>query len=160
MKIFSTSLLFLVFLITGCSTPTKDFNLVFTMESTDIYKLSIEINGNKSYRIQQENLFFDSHAKKERINRSEGELSNKEYKKLLQLISGSQLFECDNTYGFNQNNNTNNDPLKGIIYHLNYTEGNKAKYILIHPNPSNNYPSDFSLLIKFLSDFSSKRIKK
>lgn len=161
MKIFSTSLLLLALLFAGCNMSPKDFNLVFKLENLNIYNLSIEINGDKSYNIKQQNLFFDSHAKKAQINGSEGKMDDKEFKKLTEIISSSRLFEKENSYGFNKDSNITNDLLEGLNYRLNYTEGGKTKYIMIHPNLRNNdNPDDISRLIKFLIDFSSAHLKK
>jgi len=160
MKIYSTTLLLLALLFSGCKTAPKDFKLVFSMENISGYKLSIEIDNDKSYHIQQQNLFFDSYAKKEQINHSEGTLSDKEFNELTKLIAGNWLFKMKNTYGFSKESNSSKDLLGGLFYHLNYTEKNRSKYILIHPNLSSNNPKNLSRLIKFLSDFSSHHLKE
>ena len=162
MKNISISLLLLALLLTGgCKTAPKDFKLVFSMENINVYKLSVEINNDKSYHIQQQNLFFDSYAKKEQINHSDGTLSDEEFSELTRLIAGNWLFKMKNTYGFNKDSNSSKDPLGNLFYHLNYTEKDKSKYILIHPNlSSDDNPKDLLRLIKFLNDFSSAHLKK
>ena len=130
------------------------------MESMKTYKVSIEINGDRSYRIQQQNLFFDAFAKKEQINRSEGKLTDEEFNELTRLIADSRLFGMKNTYGFNASNNSNDDPFEGMFYRLNYTEGTQSKYILIHLNPKETYSASFAKLLNFLTDYSSNHLKK
>ena len=160
MKAYSISLLFLILLFTGCKKAPENFTLVFQMDNRNVYKSSIEIDHDKSYRIQQQNLFFDAYAGKEQFNNSEGKLSDEEFRKLTKLLAGGALFKMENTYGFGKADSINNDPLDDLIYHMNYKEGDKEKYILIHPNPSTDYPKNLFLLIKFLGDFTSERIKK
>lgn len=160
MKAFSISLFFFVFLFAGCKTAPKDFTLVFKMDRPKIYKSSIEINQDKSYHIQQQNMIFDLSADKTQDNSSEGKLSDEEFSELTSLLAGGELFKMENTYGFDKDSNSDKDPLGGLIYHLNYKEGEKEKYILIHPNPSADYPKNLSKLIKFLNDFTSHHIKK
>ena len=160
MKTFSIPLLLWAFLLAGCQSNPKDFKLVFTIESLNAYKVSIEIDNDKSYRIQQQNLFFDAHAKKAHINKYEGKLTDEDFKELTVLINRSRLFEMKNTYGFIEQENSDDDPLDGLMFHLNYTEGSKSKYILIHPNPVDTYPKDFSDLINFLSNHTSTYSKQ
>jgi len=159
MKNISIPLLLLVLLFTGCKSNAKDFNLTFKMESINIYKFSIEII-NKKYSIQQENMFFDMHAKKQQINSAKGKLSSREFDYLTQLITDSRLFEMEDTYGFDQNENSTKDLLGGILYQLSYTEEGKTKYIMIHPKLSNSYPENLGRLINYLSNFSSAHLKK
>ena len=164
MKNISISLLLLALLFTGgCKTAPKEFKLVFTMESMNIYKLSVEINNDKSYHIQQQNQFFDTFAKKGQINHSDGKLSDEEYNELIRLIGGNWLFNMKDTYGFSSSSDSvkSPSPLGNLFYHLDYTENNKSKYILIRPNlSSDDNPKDLLRLIKFLNDFSSAHLKK
>jgi len=161
MKFFSTfSLLLSLFLFTGCNSTPKDFKLAFTMESRNVYKSTIEINNDSSFHIQQENLYFDAQVKKQQINSSEGKLSDKEFNDLTRLVSRCRFFELKNTYGFNKSDTTNNNPFIGLLYHLKYSEENKAKSMLLRPDPSDKIPENVSRLIKFLNDFSSDHLKK
>lgn len=162
MKKFSTfGLLLAILWLTGCKSSLKDFNLDFTMESVNNYRLSIEIRNDGSYHIQQQNVLFDIYAKKEQINHSEGKLTDAEFNELIKLIADSRIFKMKNTYGFNEQKsyNDSDDPLRGLIYRLNYTEGNKSKYLLVHPNSNDPYSKHFSKLIGFLSNYASNHLK-
>jgi len=159
MKTFSVQFLFLILLLSGCTTTPKNFKLIFTMESIKVYKASIELNSDKSYQILQQNLFFDAHAGEERVNKTEGKLTDEEFDELTKRIADSRLFKMKNVYGFNKKE-SNNDPLEGLLYRLDYTEENKIKYILIHPNPADAYPKGVSQLINFLSNCIAEHSKK
>ena len=141
-------------LLAGCQTKPEDFSLTYTMETVGNYKSSIEIGKDKSYRIRQQNLFFDVHAGKERINTSEGQLTDEEYALLSELVAGSRLFKMKNEYGFNQTPNPNN-PLEGLVYQITYTKGKKTKYISIRLDPNDIYSENFIQLLRFLSNFVS-----
>lgn len=130
------------------------------MESAKIYKLTIEMNSDKSYHIKQQNLFLDAHAEKAQIHSSDGNLSDEEFNQLTGLIANSRIFHLNDTYGFKIKNVPTENPLNGTIYHLNYTEGKKEKYILIQPNPLDTYPKNAALLIQFLNNFASNHIPK
>ncbi|MCL1932534.1 MAG: hypothetical protein FWF53_01785 [Candidatus Azobacteroides sp.] len=152
-------LLLPILLLAGCTTNPKDFKLIFTMESINAYKLSIEISNDKSYRIRQQNLFFDAYVKKEQINSAEGKLTDEEFSELTKRITDSRLFTMKNTYGFS-NKDDSKDPLESLIYQIDYTEGSKSKFILIHPNPDDAYPGNLSKLINFLSNYTSAHLQK
>lgn len=155
MKYFSTPALLLMLLLAGCSTKPKEFALIYTMESELNYRISLEIGKDKSYQIRQQNLFFDSHARRAQINTSEGQMTDEEYDQLSELIAGSQLFKMKNEYGFNKGANPDN-PLEGLTYQITYTAGRKTKYISIRVDPNDRYPENFLQLLRFLSNFQSQ----
>lgn len=154
MKYFSTPALFLLLLLAGCHTKPKEFTLSYIVESIGIYKFSIEIDKDKNYRIQQQNIFFDAIAKKEQINTSQGQMTDEEYDQLSKLIAGNRLFKMKDTYGFDQETDSD-DPLNNLVYQLIYTEGEKTKYISIRSNPTDRYPEVFLQLIRFLGTYIS-----
>jgi len=155
MKYFATPALLLMLLLAGCSTEPEEFTLIYTMESAQNYKISIEIGKDKSYQIRQQNLFFDSHAGKAQINTSDGQMSDEDHALLTELVAGSRLFRMKNEYGFEQKPNPNN-PLEGLIYQLTYTQGKKTKYISVRVDPSHRYPDNFLQLLRFLSNYTSQ----
>ena len=159
MKNLSTLLLLLAFFLSGCTTKPKEFSLAFTMESLEVYKISIEINKDKSYNIKQQNHFFDAYAMKDQSSNFEGKMTDEEYNELNALITNCKLFKMKNNYGFSNNDETNNNPLDNYLYHINYKQGRKEKYILINPNPLDPYPENLSGLIKFLTNFISNHSK-
>lgn len=143
----------------GCNTKPEEFtSLSFTMETVGIYKSSIEISKDKSYQIKQQNIFFDYYAGKERINTSQGYLSDEEFAELSELIIRSRLFKMKDAYGFDQEADTNN-PISDVIYQLTYTEGKKIKYISIRDNPGNRYSENFLQLLRFLNRYMSDQQK-
>ena len=155
MKNISTLVLFLMLLLAGCSTKPKDFQLIFTIESIESYKISIEINQDKSFLIQQQNLFFDAHANKERINTSQGKMTDEEFAELQELIAESRLFKMKDAYGFNGEADGLDSLFGNLMYQIYYKEGKKAKYISIRPNPSDTYPEKFPMLLNFLNSYIS-----
>ena len=98
-------------------------------------------------------------AKQENIQTAKGEMTDEEWKELTRLIAASHLFRMKNNYGFSEQGESPNDPLSGILYHINYKEKHKEKYILIHPSLTNRYPRNLSQLIIFLSNFTSDHSK-
>jgi len=156
MKYTLTSVLFLLLLLTGCQTKPKEFiTLSLSVETVGVYKFSIEINNDKSYQIRKQNIFFDKIAKEERINTSQGYLTDDEFEQLTKLIAASRLFKMKDAYGFNQGPNPDN-PLEEIISQLIYTEGTKTKYISIRSNSNDRYSEKFLQLIRFLSNYISE----
>ena len=154
MKYSATILFFIMILIAGCDTIPEEFSIIYSMESAGNYKISIEIDKDKNYSVRQQNMFFDFQAGKERINTSEGKLSDDEYAALAELIFRSRLFKMKDAYGFEQEANLDN-PLDGFIYQLSYTEGKKTKYISIRSNSNDSFPEPFLQLLRFLSSFAS-----
>ena len=155
MKTYPFHLLFLTLLLSGCHSEPKDFTLSFTLESLEIYKLSIEINPDKSYHIQQQNLYLDTHANTQQINTSQGLMTDEEYDELKELIAGSHLFKLKDSYGFDKEPDENN-PFANLTYQLTYTQGRKVKYITQRPNTTDQFPAKYIELIQFLIRYSSK----
>ena len=156
MKNFTIQFLFLTLLLTGCTSKPKDFALSFTLESIDVYKLSIEINPDKSYLIHQQNVYFDRFANQERINTSQGVMSDEEYAELKELIAGSRLFRMKDSYGFDKEPEVMN-PFSDFIYQLRYTQGRKTKFITLRPNSNDKFPAQFNQLIQFLAQYTSNK---
>jgi len=156
MKNFTIQFLFLTLLLTGCASDPNDFTLSFSIESIDIYKLSIEINKDRSYLIQQQNLYLDKFANQERIETSQGTMTDEEYAKLKELIAGSRLFRMKDSYGFDKEPESMN-PLSDFIYQLRYTQGRKTKYISLRPNSNDKFPAPFNQLIQFLAQYASNK---
>jgi len=155
MKYFAIPALLLILLLAGCQTKPEEFTLVYTMESVGNYKISIEIGKDKSYYIRQQNIFFDTFAGKERINSSQGKMTDEEFDQLSELVAGSRLFKMKDEYGFSQVDNPDN-PYNGLVYQLIYTKGRKTKYISIRDNESELYPDIFLQLLRFLSNYVSE----
>ena len=156
MKYTLASVLFLLLLLTGCQTKPKEFiTLSLSVETVGIYKFSIEINNDKTYQIRKQNIFFDKIAKEERINTSQGYLTDEEFDHLSELITASRLFKMKDDYGFDQEPNPDN-LYDDLIYQLIYTEGTKTKYISIRSNSSDRYSKKFLQLLRFLSNYLSE----
>ena len=158
MKTYSIQLLLLALLLAGCKTEPKNFNLLFKMESLGAYKVWLEINSDKSYSIKQQDLVFDGHAKKTRLNKAQGVLTDEEFAKFTDLLTHSPLLKMKDAYGFDED--SPNDPFVGLIYYLTYTEGSKTKYISLQPKPNISFPGKFSQLINFLINYSSDHLEK
>ena len=158
MKYSATILFFIMILIAGCDTIPEEFSIIYSMESAGNYKISIEIDKDKNYSVRQQNMFFDFQAGKERINTSEGKLSDDEYAALAELIFRSRLFKMKDAYGFEQDANPD-DPFNDFIYQLTYSEGGKTKYISIRSNPKDTYSKSFLQLVSFLSRYASEHLE-
>jgi len=154
MKYLSTASLLLLFLLSGCHSKPEEYILVFTIESVNNYKVSIDIEKDKSYQIRKQNIFLDMHARKEQIQTSNSVFSEDEYAELSELVAGSRLFKMKDAYGFEQEPNPDN-PLDDLIYQLTYTEGRKTKYISIRTNSTDRFPDTFLKLLRFLSQYIS-----
>jgi len=152
--ILPATALLLMFLFSGCNRQPEQFALTYTMESAENYKMSIEIDKDRRYLIRQQNIFFDKYAGIERINTSEGQMTDEEYDQLSELVSVSRLFKMKDAYGFKQESDPDN-PFDGFIYQIIFTEGKKTKYISIRDNPTNRFPDTFLQLLRFLSNYMS-----
>jgi hypothetical protein len=127
------------------------------MESIQNYKASIEISHDKSYSIQQQNIFFDTFAGKEQINTAQGKMTDEAFAELTSLLAHTPIFKMKNVYGFEKKEG---NPFDDMLYQLKYTEGNKSKTILIRPNPANSYSGQFPKLLSFMSNYISGHISK
>ena len=145
---------FLLLLLVGCHTKPKEFTLVFTMESLQNYKMSIEIEKDKSYQLHQQNMFFGTREEKEQIHTSQGKMTDEDYNRLSELIAGSHLFKMKDAYGFDQEADFNN-PFDDMIYQITYTEGQNTKYISIRLNTTERFSDTFVQLLRFLSNYMS-----
>jgi len=157
MKYFLAFPFFLMLLLAGCHSKPEDFSLVYTMESVNNYRISIEIDKDKKFTVRQQNIFFDTFAGKDQINTSEGQMTGEEHAALTELIYRSRLFKMKDAYGFKQNVDPD-DPLGGFIYQLTYTEGKKTKYISIRTNKTDRFPEPFLQLISFLNKYISNNV--
>jgi len=155
MKYFLTPVSLLILLLAGCHTKPKEFTaLSFSVESIGIYKFSIEISSDKSYHIRQQNILFDNFAGRERINASQGYLTDEEFAGLSGLVARSRLFKMKDTYGFDEETDSDN-PFDEVIYQLTYTQGKKTKYISLRSNSTDLYSEYFLDLLRFLSNYIS-----
>jgi len=143
-------LFFMTLLFVGCQTEPRDFTLSFTIESINTYKISMTINPDKSYHIQQQNMFLDAYAGKEQINTSQGTLTDEAYTELKELITASRLFKMKDSYGFDKKSD-DSDALSEIIYQIGYTENRKTKNITMRHGAKDNYPQPFLQMIRLLT---------
>jgi hypothetical protein len=154
MKTILLNVVFLLFLLAGCQSELKEFEFSFTIENISSYKISLEIDHEKNYCIQEQNIFFDLQEKRENIKTRTGKLTNDELTEFKTLISRSRLFNMKNSYGFEQDSNPN-DPLSNLIYQISYTVSGRTKYISIRPNETNKYSGNFLILLTCLNKFIS-----
>ena len=153
MKYIPTSVLLLILFLTGCDKP-KEFTLIFTMESVNNYKISMELDKDKNYLIRQQFIFFDTYAGRERINTSEGRMTDEDYEQLSELVSSSRLFKMKDAYGFDREADEDSQHID-VIFQLIYAEGRKIKYISIRTNPADRFPESFLQLLTFLNNYVS-----
>lgn len=125
------------------------------METVGSYKMSFELKKDKTYQIRQQNIYFDQYARENRINTSEGKLSDEEFDQLSELIFASRLLKMNDAYGFDQEPDPDN-PFGDLIYQIIYKEGRKTKYISIRSNEKDKFPEPFLQLLRFLSNCISK----
>jgi hypothetical protein len=149
----------MLILLCGCRSTPTDFSLFFTVESVDIYTLSLEIQKDKFYYIRQQNIYLDKNDGQEHISTSQGIMSEEDFANLRQLIAKSSLFNLKDSYGFDQEDEKN-DPLSDLVYQLTYTQGKKNKFITLRLKPDDKYPESLIQLIQFLSQFTSKNLVK
>jgi hypothetical protein len=155
MKTILLNVVFLLFLLAGCrQSELKEFEFSFTIENISSYKITLDIDYEKNYSIQEQNIFFDLQEKRENIKTHTGKLTNDEWAEFKTLISRSRLFNMKDSYGFEHNPNPS-DPLSNLIYQINYTVDGKTKYISIRPNDTNKYSGNFLKFITYLNKFIS-----
>jgi len=159
MRLFIISILFAVFLFAGCQTNPKAFSLGFTIESVNVYSLSVEIDKDRNYRIRQQSMLAGNIDPNENDNTSLGIISEEDYAKLSELIAGSRVLKMKNNYGIIDVDSINPDEaFSEISYHFIFREGRKNKHVAFRLVPSEKYPEKLIELIFFLSDFISTNL--
>lgn len=153
MKINGLLLLFACILLVGCHSEPKEFTYTFTMESADAYKLSLTIDQNKRYTLQEQYIFFDRRANQANPKLKEGSLSEEEFSEFKKQLSESKLFNMQDSYGFDKEED---QAIHDVLYHIIYKADGKEKFISIQLDDSNQFPLAFVKLIEWTNSFISQ----
>lgn len=142
---------FLVILFLRCDNRSelKNFTYTYTMESTGVYKVELQITSDTIFRIRSYNYFFDNFEKEKRSIVKEGKLSEKEFATFKQLLIKSRLGSMKDSYGFDTPTNTG----ISVIYIFHLKQGEKEKYVSVKENSSENFSVHFIKLIDFTNTF-------
>ncbi|MDD4415697.1 MULTISPECIES: hypothetical protein [Proteiniphilum] len=141
-----------IFMFAGCkrSNPElMDFTYKFTMESIGNYKVEFQMNSDSTYKIEQNNYFFDKYEGVSRPVVRQGNLTTEEYIELRELVSKSGINDMRESYGFEKNNNLQNS----ILYIIELVQNGQSKFISINANGGERFPDDFNRLIETTGDF-------
>ena len=146
-------LFFITTLLTGCSSEPKEFSYTFTMESVDAYKISLTIDHNKQYTIEEQQVFFDRRSNSYNPIIKKGVLNEDDFIKFNKLLSSCNLYKMKDSYGFEDEKD---QALHDVLYYIIYKADNKEKYITIRLDKSTKFPASFTQLIDFTNNFMNK----
>ncbi|KAF5041833.1 hypothetical protein [uncultured Proteiniphilum sp.] len=148
-KLWVTSLFIL--LVIGCrnNTGLKDFTYKYSMESAGNFKVEFQLNPDSSYTISQNNYFFDRFEGVSHPIEKGGILSQQEFERFSELISRSDINKMDDTYGFEEKENSDNS----IVYIVELIENGESKYVSINARSRQDFPKAFTELIEYTNDY-------
>ena len=146
-------LFFITALLNGCSPEPKEFSYTFTMESVDAYKISLTIDHNKQYTIEEQQVLFDRRSNSYNPKIKKGTINEEEFKQFIKLLTKSNLYNMKDSYGFEDEED---QALHDVLYYIIYKADNKEKYITIRLDKSTKFPASFTKLIEFTNQFANK----
>lgn len=134
----------------GCNKRPAEYQFSYSMESVDNYKIVVTFNSDKTYKIEEFNYFLDNQANIRAPKIKDGNLTDEEYELASDKIFNANLFNMDDTYGFD---NEDRSTLGDIIYQFYLTRDGEEKYISIANGSNQKFSSSFLELIDFINDF-------
>ena len=130
----------------------EEYSYMFSMESVGNYKVDLQLNTDSTYQIEQYNYFFDRHARTNTPNIRQGKLTSEEFVKIDKLIRESDLYNMDDSYGFEDNSDNS------IIYIIKLQEGDVPKYVSINAGSNHRFTKEFTELIEFTTEFINSKL--
>jgi len=154
MKINSIFIFFICLLFFGCNPEPATFIYTFTVESPEAYKLTLTINHDKQYTIQEQYIYFKHKSGNYKTpKQKEGLITDEEFTEIKQILAKSNLFKMEDSYSFDQEAElTSND----VIYNITYLADKKEKHISIKVNDSEQFPLPFIRLIEYTDKLINK----
>lgn len=140
-----------VLLITGCknNTELKDFTYKYIMESAGNFKVEFEMNPDSTYKIVQNNYFFDRFEGESRPVKNEGVLTKPEFEEFSRLLQKSNLHKMKDSYGFSDDEGSDNS----ILYIVELIENGQSKFVSVNAGTQQNFSKEFTELIQFTNEF-------
>lgn len=147
-----------ILLVAGCgnSTGLKDFTYKYSMESAGNFRVEFQLNPDSSYAISQNNYFFDRFEGASRPVEKEGVLSQQEFEKFRELISKSGINKMDDSYGFEEEENSDNS----IMYVVELIQNGESNFVSINAGSRQDFPKAFTGLIEYTNDYINVNLKQ
>lgn len=148
--LFTSLLILLSICFTGCKQELKDFSFSYSMESVDSYKLLVQFNSDKTFRLEEYNFYMDNIANKRDPKIIDGKLTDEEFNTLKGLLENCDFFGMEDSYGFDKEAN----PIfSEIMYQISFSTGGKEKYISIRNSNMREFSSSFIDVIDYIKSF-------
>ncbi len=129
-----------------------EFSYKFSMESVDNYKVEFQMNPDSTYKIVQQNMFFDRFADRRNPSTREGKLTAEEFARFDKLVRESNIYSMEDAYGFDDETES------PIMYIIELNDGDSVKYVSINPEAPQNLSWEFSDLIEFTTKFMDSKL--
>ena len=146
-------LFIIIAIFTGCNSEPKEFSYTFTMESVDAYKISLTIDHNKQYTIEEQQMFFYNRSNSNNSKIKTGVINDEEFNEFKLLLSSCNLYKMKDSYGFEDEKD---QALHDVLYYIIYKADNKEKFITVRLDKSTKFPASFIQLIDFTNNFMNK----
>lgn len=130
----------------------ESFVYKFSMESVGNFKVEFQLNPDTTFSIVRNNYFFDKFEGKNRPMKIDGVLNEAEFDTFEELISESNIHKLKDSYGFSDNENSDNS----IIYIIELTQKGKSKFVTINSGTTHRFSDQFTELINYTSSFINK----
>lgn len=140
----------------GCkkNTDLKDFTYKYSMESAGNFKIEFEMNPDSTFKIIQNNYFFDRFEGTSRPIKNEDNLTKSEFEEFSRLLQNSDIYEMKDSYGFRDNENTDNS----ILYIVELNQNGESKFVSVNAITQQDFPKEFTELIQYTNDFINKNL--
>lgn len=145
-------------LLIGCknSADVKDFTYRYSMESVGNYKVEFEMNSDSTFRLIQNNYFFDKFEGTSRPVKKEGVLNKQEYDKFFELINKSNINKMKDAYGFEESDDFDNS----IVYIIELFQNQQSKFVSINASTRQKFSNAFTQLIEYTNEFINTNLEE
>lgn len=129
-----------VLLCAGCKEKDyQTFEYTFTMESVASYRMTFSFDQDKNYRTEVRNYYM---SRKAQVNT--GVLTDEQYAHLYSLLTESDLFSWEDSYGFGEEPLVEND----LLIQISLEADGKTKYISIGEKTDQKFSKPFRELVR------------
>ncbi len=126
------------------------------MESVGNFKVEFEITPDSTYKIVQNDYFFDKFEGVSRPINNEGVLTESEFDKFSELLNSSNIYEMKDSYGFSDDANADNS----ILYIVELAQNGKSKFVSVNADTQQDFSKGFIELIQFTNEFINANLEK
>lgn len=131
---------FLVLLCVGCKGKGyRTFEYTFSMETVASYRMTFSFDQDKNYRTEVRNYYMSR-----KTNVKTGVLTDEQYARLYDLLTKTNLFSFDDSYGFDGKTIADND----LLIQVTLNADGKTKYISIGDLYNQEFPKSFRELVR------------